>query len=367
MTRVYKLRIYPKPKQQDLIQKTFKAVQYVYNYFLNRRTEEHKRGHNLTFCQCSKELTSLKQSESWLQEPDKWALCNALRDLDQAFENFFKKIKRYPVPKNGRVHTCYRTTQSNKTIQINNHYIRLPKLGWIRFRDKQIVTGEIVHAKVTQDVSGRYFVAVCCRNVSTEPIAKTGKVVGIDVGLRNLVTLSNGVTYENPLYYKKLSKKISKAKSMLDRRKHNGYRYERARIKFARLWCKVSDQRKDFLSKLTTKFIQDFDIICHETLFVKQTRSRQKTPVRRIQEDASWYTFFRMLEYKALWYDKQIVKVDQYFPSSQLCSQCGERYPEMKDLEHKEMNCSKCGLVLDRDLNAAINIREEGLRLLKSQ
>lgn len=365
LEKAFKYRIYPNKKQQELIQKTFGCCRYVYNYFLDKRITEYKENKKtLNFYDTSKMLTQLKKENVWLKEPDKDALQKTLKNLDNAYQKFFKEHTGYPKFKSKKNrHQSYITSCSNNNIRFENNHIKLPKLGYVKVRDKQIPQGRILNAIISQEPNGHYYCSLCCTDIEFPQYLKTNKNVGIDLGIVDFAILSDGIKIKNPRLYEKSEKKLAKLQKELSRKTIGGSNCNKARIKVAKLYKHISNQRKDFLQKLTTNLIKQYDIICIEDLDVQSMRETGSKVRNKHVLDVSWSEFRRMLTYKSTWYGKILSVIDRYFPSSQICHCCGANGGK-KSVEIRYWICSNCGSKLDRDNNASINILNEGLRIL---
>ena len=369
MFKAYKYRIYPNKQQEELIQKTFGCCRFVYNQTLAYRKnlyETEKKSMSKFDC-INYVVRILKQQYEWLKEVDKWSLQNSVCNMDVAYQKFFKEHAGYPKFKSKKNHkksyttTCNYCSRPTIEVSLDQNKIKLPKLKWVKAKIHRSFDGKIKSATISQAPSGKYYVSIL---VETEhiPMESTGSVIGIDLGIKDLLITSDGEKFDNIRTTKKYEKKLAKEQRKLAHKKKGSAKYEKQRIKVAKIHEKIHNTRLDYLHKISHKLISENQVIISEDLSVSNMVKNHS--LAKSISDCGWYELTRQLQYKAGWNNRQYIKIGRFIPSSQTCSVCGYVNSEAKDLSVREWICPQCDTIHDRDVNAAINILNEGLRLL---
>ena len=362
----YKFRLYPNEEQKQLFAKTFGCSRDIWNMMLADKIKHYndtkKTLHNTP--------AQYKDEFPWLREVDSLALCNVQLNLQAAYKNFFQSGFGFPKFKSKKTAQSYKTNNQRGSVALENGHIKLPKIGWVKLKMHQQTKGIIKSATVSMTPTGKYHISILCET-EIAPLPKTNSSVGIDLGLENFAILSTGEKISNRRFLNQLSKKLAKEQKILSRRalitKKEGRKlsdsknYQKQRIKVAKIHEKITNQRKDFLHKLSTNLVKNHDVICIEDLSSKNLMKNRR--LAKSIADVSWSEFVGQLHYKTDWYNKKLVTISRWYPSSQICSDCGVSSGK-KPLSVREWTCTNCGSRHDRDINASVNILNEGLRLL---
>ena len=353
----YKFRLDPNQEQQTLLNKHFGSVRWTYNYFLNqRKTEYLNNKKSLNYYDQAAELTKIKKVNEWLKEINSQTLQYSLKCLDMAYQGFFNKRTKFPNFKSKRNKNSFTIPQN---VRYDGTKLIVPKfLDGIEMIMERQIKGIIKHCNISKTPTGKYFVSILTE-LEYQPINKTNQSVGIDLGIKDFLVLSNGTKIKNHRFLKHYERILAENQKYLSRKTKQSNRYEKQRLKVARIYEKITNSRMDLIHKTTTNLIKQFDTIYLEDLNVKGMMKNHK--LAKAIGDVSWGKFIDVLEYKALWNDKSVVHIDRFFPSSKTCSKCGwiNNHLTLKD---RNWICPECNSVHDRDFNAAINILNEGYR-----
>ena len=380
--KAYKFRLYPNDEQKVFFAKSFGCTRFIWNEMLADKKEHYLA----TKTSLKNTPAQYKKEFEWLREVDSLALANAQMQLNQAFSHFFRRLKEppkfkadgtrdygFPNFKHKGKRDSYTTNNQKGSVGITANSVKLPKIGLVSTRVHRTINGLIKSATVSRTPTGKYFVSLLVETIA-KPFPKTNSNIGIDLGLTDFIVLSDGTRVANPKFLAKLQDKLSFEQRKLSKRREvslkakkklsDSRNYQKQRLKVNKIHETISNKRKDFLHKLSHSLIKNHDVIVIEDLNVKGMVKNHK--LAKSISDSSWSTFTAMLAYKADWYGKEVVKVDRWFPSSKTCSGCGHVLTKAElPLSLRSWRCPSCEQDNDRDINASINILNEGLRLVK--
>jgi putative transposase len=363
MLKSYKYKIKPNNEQIVLLNKHFGSIRFVYNHFLNERKVEYETNkQTLSYNDNSAALTKLKKQKDfeWLKEINSQSLQHSLKGLDDAYNSFFKKRNGFPKFKSKHSKNSFKVPQYVKVI---DGKLIIPKFKEpIKIIQDRRFEGEIRQCTLSKTPTNEYFVSILVET-DHKKFEKTGKLVGIDLGIKDFVITSDGYKYKNNRYTKTYEKKLKEHQQHLSRKVKGSNRYTKQKLKVATIHKKITNSRMDNLHKVSTELVKKYDVIFLEDLNIKGMVKNHK--LAKHISDASWGKFISMLEYKAEWNDKQIIKIDRFFPSSKTCNCCGYVNQHLK-LDIREWICPSCKTKLDRDLNASKNILKEGIKNISS-
>ena len=370
--KAYKFRLYPTDDQRILIHKTFGCSRFVYNYYLNYQKEN---GVQKSFDLC-KDLKELEKTHKYLKEVDSCALRCSIFNLEDGFNNFFEKRSEYPKFKSKFARQSYRTNcirsnykgkeYNNVELDLLTRNIKLPKLGKVKirgYRNKDKIDGKILNATISRDATNKYYVSVVVvEDILIEKVTPTN-IVGIDLGIKDLVITSDGTKYSNEKVLMKYEKRLKRLQRKLSRQVKGSKNYLKTKEKIARIYAKIKNYRKHYLNNIANEIVNEHDIIVTESLLVKDMFKDKRKAFNKSLSDAAVSTLCSLMEWKCKIKGKFYYKINTYYPSSQICSYCGYKNSKLKDLSIRDYDCPECGSHNDRDINASLNILLEGLKL----
>ena len=365
--KAHKVRLYPTIDQQVFFAKSFGCVRFIWNKMLSDKIEHYKE----TKTTLKNYPAQYKKEFEWLQEVDSLALSKVERHLQKAYQSFFKNGTGFPKFKKKGQRDSYTTNNQKGTVAITNNTVKLPKIGHIPAKFPNKINGLIKSATISRTPSGKYYVSLLVKTIATL-LPKTHSNIGIDLGLTDFIVLSDGTKVANPKFLSKLQDKLARAQKILAKRRavaevanrklSDSRNYQKQKFKVAKVYEQITNSRTDFLHKLSFNLIKNHDVIAIEDLNVKGMVKNHK--LAKAILDSSWSTFTTMLAYKAEWYGKTLVKIDRWYPSSKTCSGCNHLLTKAElPLSLRSWDCPSCLQTNDRDINASINILNEGLKL----
>ena len=371
MYKAYKFRLYPDDNQKMLINKTFGCTRFIYNHFLNKCKEE---GYKKAYDMC-KELKELELDYPFLKEVDSTALRCSIFNLEDSYKNYFSKRSGYPSFKSKFSKQSYRTNcitssyknkkYSNIRIDLKEKMIKIPKLGLVKirgYRNLDKLTDRIINITVEKEKTNKYYVSVITESKDEikEKVTPTS-IVGIDLGIKDLVVTSDGEKYPNPKEINKREKRLKRMQRKLSRQVKGSNNYNKTKEKIARIHSKIKNSRKHNIINIVNKIVKEHDIIVSEKLNIKKMSSNHKLAKNIL--DASFNKICELIKWKAKVLEKYYYQVDTYYPSSKICSHCDSKTEVINNLNVRTWICENCGNTNDRDINASINIMFEGVKM----
>ena len=370
MYKAYKFRLYPNDIQTELINKILGCSRYTYNHYLDKMINN---GYTTSYNNIKDFTNTLRYEAPFLQEIDNIIIHKSLYNLDDAFKRNFNQISGYPKFKSKYKRNSYNTpatytgSSCNIELDLKLKKLKLPQLDWIKvrgYKNIKTINGKIRNATISKEPTGKYYVSILYEMYEKIPGSTPQSIVGIDLGVKKLLTLSDGITYDNNKYIDKYQKRIKRKQRELSRKEKGSKNYYKCKKELAILYSKLANARKYYTHKITKKITDNYDIITCEKLTTKEMIIKGKTTKLSSKiNDATFSEIIRQLLYKSKFKGKKFYQVSTYYPSSQICNRCNNQDRKYKDLTEREYNCPKCGEKIDRDLNASINIMFEGLKL----
>ena len=370
MFRAYKFRLYPDERQTELINKILGCSRYAYNYYLDKMINN---GYTTSYNNIKNYTNILKYETPFLQEIDSIIIHKSIYNLDNAFKRKFSKTSGYPKFKSKynrnsyNIPATYKGEYCNIELDLKARNLHLPQLGLVKvrgYRNIKNINGKIKNVTISKEPTGKYYVSILYEMYEKLPTPNPQNIVGIDLGIKKLLTLSSGITYDNNKYIDKYQKRIKRKQRELSRKEKGSKNYYKCKKELAILYSKLANARKYYTHKITKSITDEYDIITCEKLKTKEMIIKGKnTKLSSKLNDATFSEIIRQLLYKSKYKGKKFYQINTYYPSSQICNRCNNQDRKYKDLTEREYNCPKCGEKIDRDLNASINIMFEGLKL----
>ena len=365
MLKAFKFRLLPTEEQEVLLAKHFCCVRFIYNHFLSEKQKHYLENKTtLKFNECQNMLIKQKKDEgyTWLREVNSQALVCALCNLETSYTNFFRKQSKFP---------SFKSKKNKNSFQIPQHVslkernvVQIPKFKeGLKFIKHRELKGEIKSATISKNPSGKYYISFLCVVEKPNTHKKTGKKIGIDLGLKDFIITSDGSRYSNPKFLKKYEIELKTKQKHFSRKQKESKRRERQRLKVARLHEKITNSRSNMHHQISSFLVKNYDLIALESLNVKGMMANHK--LAQAIGDVAWSGFVSKLEYKAKWYGKEVVRIETFFPSSKTCSCCGHQKSDLS-LNEREWTCGSCNTIHDRDVNAAKNILQRGITIQSS-
>ena len=357
MLMAYKYRLYPTKNQVIMLDKTFGCARFIYNKMLSDKIDYYKETGEML----KNTPAQYKKEFEWLKEVDSLALANSQMNLDKAYKNFFRdKSIGFPKFKSKRKSKMnYTTNNQRDSIRIIGNKIKIPKIGFVKLKQHRLFDGIIKSVTISKSNTYKYFISILVEENSHLELNKNDNKIGIDMGIKDLLITSNGKVYTNKRLTDKYYKKLAKEQRKLSNKNIGSNNWIKQKIKVAKVHEKIANVRKDYLNKISKQLINENQVIICEDLHIKDMVKNSKLAKSIL--DCSWGEFTRQLKYKSEWYGRVYHEVNRYFPSSQLCNKCGYRNKETKNLSVRFWECPQCGELHDRDINASINILNQGL------
>jgi putative transposase len=362
MHKAFKFRLLPTKEQEVLLAKHFGCSRFIYNHFLSEKQKHYLENKTtLNFNQCAANLVKKKKDEEfqWLKEVNSQVLISTLMNLETAYGNFFRKKSKFPK---------FKSKKNKNSINIPQHIslkeynvVQVPKFKeGLKFIKHRELKGEIKSATISKNPTGKYYISFLCVVEKPTKHKKTGKVIGIDLGLKDFIITSEGQRYRNPKFTKKYEIKLKRKQRILSRKQKGSKGRDKARIAVAKIYEKITNSRNDMQHKVSSKLVRDYDLIAIEDLNVKGMVKNHK--LSKAISDVAWSSFVTKLKYKAQWNDKEVIVIDRFYPSSKTCS-CCDHIKESLSLDERTWTCSKCNTIHDRDVNASKNILRRALAI----